>query len=214
VSAEEAGHHPRRIGILGGTFDPIHLGHLLLAEETRLHLGLDRVIFIPAGWPWRKTGRTISAAEDRLAMVKMAVASNPFFEVSRIEMDREGPSYTVDTLRALRAQQSAGAEMWFILGSDALMDLPNWNRPDEIVAETRLAVAGREPLTPGDLARVESKVPGLQARLDFVPMPQIGVSSSDLRGRFRQGRSCRYWLPVEVERYVLAHRLYRGPANG
>ena len=147
-------------------------------------------------------------------MVEMAVASNPFFKVSRVEMDREGPSYTVDTLRAVRAVQDEDAQMWFILGSDALMDLPNWSRPGEIVAETRLAVAGREPLTPGDIARLEPAVPGLQARLDFVPMPQIGVSSSELRSRFRQGRSCRYWIPPEVERYVLAHDLYRGPTNG
>jgi nicotinate-nucleotide adenylyltransferase len=213
VSAEVAAARRARIGVLGGTFDPIHIGHLLLAEETRLRLKLDRVVFIPAGFPWRKAGRTISPAESRFEMVKIAIEDNSCFEISRLEMDREGPSFTLDTLRSLRESQGNASELWFVLGSDALLDLPNWKRPEQIVAEARLAVAGRDPLTPSDVERLATVIPGLESRIDFVPMPPIGISSSELRRRLREGRSCRYWLPSTVERYITRHGLYRDAAT-
>jgi nicotinate-nucleotide adenylyltransferase len=197
-----------RIGILGGTFDPIHLGHLLLAEETGQRLDLDRVIFVPAGIPWRKAGRSISPPADRLAMVGLAIAGNPRFEVSSIETERKGPSFTVETLRALKNVLPPDAEIWFILGSDALFDLPNWKWPEQIVAEARLAVANRNEVSDHDLAQLERLIAGVQERIDFVPMPAIGISSSEVRRRIEDGRTIRYWVPAEVERYAREHRLY------
>jgi nicotinate-nucleotide adenylyltransferase len=198
----------QRIGLLGGTFDPIHLGHLILAEEARLSLSLDRVLFIPAGTPWRKAGREISPAADRLTMVSRAIASNPSFEVSRVELNREGPTYTVDTLQTLRMELGEGVRLWFILGADALLDLPHWKDPARILAAARLAVAAREGSPALDLSRLEALIPGLRLRLDYVPMPGVGVSSSELRRRLSEGISTRYWLPAEVERYAREHRLY------
>lgn len=197
----------RRIGILGGTFDPIHIGHLILAEEARVILQLDVVLFIPAAQPWRKAGRDITAAADRLEMVRLAIQDNPSFRASSIEIDRSGLTYTVDTLDALRATfQDAG--FWFILGADALMDLPNWKEPGRILSLARLAVASRASTPLGNLEELNRYLPGVGSRVDQVPMPSVSISSSELRRRLREGTSTRYWLPEAVRRYAVEHRLY------
>jgi nicotinate-nucleotide adenylyltransferase len=140
-------------------------------------------------------------------MVRLAIADNPQFEVSTAEIERSGPTYTADTLEHLH-ERVPEADLWFILGSDALLDLPNWKDPHRILAQARLAVACRAPLAPERLAEVERLVPGVRSHTDFVPMPQVSVSSSELRQRLRAGVSTRYWLPAPVERYAVERGLY------
>ncbi len=195
---------------MGGTFDPIHLAHLILAEQARVFLGLDRVLFVPAGAPWRKADRRIAPVADRVAMVRAALAGDPYFEVSLIESERRGPSYTVDTLSVLQRQLGPQAELHFILGQDALADLPNWREPTRIVQLARLAVAARPGCPPPDPTALERAVPGIRERIDVVPMPQVDISSTDIRRRVAQGISIRFLVPAAVEAYITAHGLYRG----
>lgn len=187
---------PARIGVLGGTFDPIHIGHLILGETAREQLSLDRVLFMPTGLQWRKAGREIAAAEHRLAMVRLAIAGNPAFECSTIEVDRAGPSYTADTLEELHGREP-GAGLFFIVGRDALEDMPNWVRPERIRELATLAVAARD----GDAAG-EGAV--------HLQMPVIGVSATDVRQRVAEGSSIRYRVPPDVEAYIREHGLYTG----
>lgn len=194
-----------RIGVLGGTFDPVHLGHLVLGEAAREQLKLDCVLFVPTGFSWRKPDREITVAVHRLAMVRLAIADNPAFEASTIEIEREGPSYTDETLEEIgRAHPSA--EMFFIMGRDALRDLPNWRAPARIVELATLAVAGRpgsEEETP-----LSAALPGFEARLTPLKMPAMGINASDIRRRVADGRSIRYLVPDAVAEYIDAHGLY------
>ena len=203
-------HAAGRIGVMGGTFDPIHLGHLILAEQARTHLGLDRVLFVPAGQPWRKEGRQVAPVAHRVAMVQAALAGDPYFEVSLVESEQARPSYTADTLAALRAQLGEGPELFFILGEDALADLPNWRDPARIVAQARLAVATRTGWTAAGTATLEQLIPDIRARLDPVPMPRVDISSTDIRRRVAAARSIRFLVPPAVAAYIAAHGLYRG----
>lgn len=197
-----------KVGILGGTFDPIHLGHLILAESARDRLLLERVIFVPAGHPWRKAGRAIAPAVHRLAMLELAVADNPLFFTSTIEVDQEGPAYTVDTLSRLRSEMDLADELFFIIGADSLADFPNWREPQRIIALASLAV-GQRPGSPQILeADLERAVPGLARRVSRFTMPAIDVSSTDTRQRCRDGRSIRYLVPLAVEAYIHRHHLY------
>jgi nicotinate-nucleotide adenylyltransferase len=195
-----------RTGILGGTFDPIHIGHLILAESAREELGLVRVLFIPTGEPWRKAGRGVSDGTHRLAMAELAVQGNDAFQVSPMELERPGPSYLYETLEHL-AQENPGDEMYFMLGADALADLPSWREPKRIVELATLAVARRAG-SPGR-GGVEDAPGGLTARVVDVPMPEIGVSGSVIRQRAREGKSIRYLVPVPVEAYIEGNHLYR-----
>jgi nicotinate-nucleotide adenylyltransferase len=195
---------------LGGTFDPVHLGHLILAEESRLALSLNRVVFIPAGTPWRKADREITPAADRVAMVSLAILDNPAFELSPIEVERGGATYTADTLESLASTYGEEVDLWFILGSDALFDLPHWRDPQRIIALTRLAVAARAAgRDEAGVQELEARVPGIREKTDVIPMPRVQISSSQLRSRLHAGLSCRYWLPAVVEDYAIERRLYR-----
>ncbi len=194
-----------RRGIFGGTFDPIHIGHLILAEEALLRLPLDRVTFVPAGTPWRKPGRPITPAADRLAMVRLAVADNLGFDVSEAEIERGGYSYMADTLAQIAG---AGEELFVILGADALVDLPDWVRPDEIVRLARIVVAARPGFDATAVSAAAARIEGLRERLILLPMPLIEVSATDLRGRARRGESLRYLVPEAVASYIRAHGLY------
>lgn len=194
-----------RLGVLGGTFDPPHIGHLILGECAREQLELDRVLFIPAGVQWRKAGRAISDAVHRVEMVRLAVQDNPAFELSTIEVERPGPSYTADTLEELAATYPGG-EFYLVLGQDALDDLANWRRPQRILELAWIAVASREVEDP--LAREGRPLTGLSARLLRIDMPLIGVSATGIRERARSGRSIRYLVPAAVEAYIREHRLY------
>jgi len=198
------------LGILGGTFDPPHVGHLILAEEARSQLGLRKVVWVPAGVPWRKGERPVSPAAERLEMVARAISENEAFELSRLETQRTGPSYMVETLETLRGR-SEGSELILIMGSDALSDLPNWKEPARLVELARLAVASRAE---GDdvLAEVENALPGVRERIAWVKMPRIEISSTDLRRRVAEGRSVRYLVPDAVGDYIHKGGLYRGGA--
>jgi nicotinate-nucleotide adenylyltransferase len=196
------------LGVLGGTFDPPHIGHLILAEEARLALALGQVLFVPAGDPWRKAGRKLSPRQDRLAMVRLAVGDDPHFAVSTVETDKEGPSYTAETLAALRQQVGADSELFFIVGQDSLADLPNWRQPQRIIALARLAVATRTAWQSAQADALEKEVPGISQRLVWLDMPRIDISSTAVRQRVRQGLSIRYWVPAAVEEYIRQHGLY------
>jgi nicotinate-nucleotide adenylyltransferase len=201
----------RRIGVMGGTFDPIHHGHLVAAEEARWQFDLDRVVFVPAGRPWQKPVG-VTPPEDRYQMTVIATASNPAFTVSRLEIDHPGPTYTVDTLRRLRADQEAGTRLYFIIGADAVLQILTWKEPDQVLAEAELIAATR----PGfDLDLLVSRVPGGAARVHRMEIPALDISASDLRGRVARGAPIQYLVPDGVAHYIREHGLYRdlGPAT-
>lgn len=196
-----------KLGVLGGTFDPPHMAHLVLAETARSSLGLERVLFVPAGDPWRKAGQDVTPVRHRLAMVRLAVGGDPAFEVSTLEVEREGPSYTVDTLTELHERYGPDAELYFLLGEDALRDMPNWKEPERIAALATLVVAPR-PGGAGPGAPPDFPLPGVAAKVVPLDMPLIDVSATDLRERARQGLSLRDVVPPAVARYIEEHGLY------
>ena len=200
-----------RLGILGGTFDPVHLGHLILAEAAAEHLALDQVLFVPAGLQPLKQGRPTAPAEHRVRMVELAIADNPRLALSRVDVDHAGPSYTVDTLDRLRAAWGPAAQFWFIVGLDSLATLRAWRDPAGILTRARLAVAPRAGVAV-DLPALTAALPVLPDRLDHIPAPLIEISASDLRARAAAGRSLRYLVPDAVAAYIAAAGLYRPPA--
>jgi nicotinate-nucleotide adenylyltransferase len=203
---------PGSVGVFGGTFDPIHLGHLAIAEEAREALGLERVLFVPAAASPFKTDGEATDAVHRLAMVEAAIEGNPAFSYSRLELDRPGPSYTADTLAALAAQGSGPDALWFILSSEALAGLPRWREPGRILDLARLAVvprAGHNPLGPG---WARETFPGREDRFQFLPGPLLPISGSVVRRRAAAGRSVRYLVPDAVARYIKMYGLYSNPA--
>jgi nicotinate-nucleotide adenylyltransferase len=194
------------IGVLGGTFDPIHIGHLVVAEEARIKLGLSEVFFVPAGQPWLKRDRDITLAAHRVEMVRCAIADNPHFKLCTLEVERPGPSYTVDTLTMLQKQLGSEASFFFILGRDTLAELPLWKEPQKLVQLCRLVVPPR--LGSKDLKHLETAIPGLLDKVIQLDMPVIGISSSEIRQRIAQGLSIRYLVSAEVEKYITEHRIY------
>ena len=199
-----------KTGVLGGTFDPIHLGHLIVAEDIREKLGLGEVLFVPAGRPWLKLKeeKPISAAEHRLAMVRLAIASNSCFKVSTMEIDRPGLSYSIDTVLELKAKLGAGAEIYFIAGPDALAELPMWKAPARLVEICQVVGIGRPGYAEANLRKLESSIPGVSRRIMLVDVPQIDISSTEIRSRVAQGLSISYLVPEAVEKYIAEHRLY------
>ncbi len=197
-----------RLGILGGTFDPVHRGHLALARAASDELGLDEVLFLPAGQPWRKAGQTIASNEHRLAMLRRALEGEAAFQVSRLELERPGPSYTADTLEALRDDRPED-ELFFLLGEDALMDLPNWARPQRILELARLAVARRADSSPEALEEAERRLPGLGERVVWLKMSVVAVSATEIRERVREGQPMGGLVPATVEQYIRMQGLYR-----
>ena len=195
-----------KLGVLGGTFDPVHLAHLVLAERAYEQLGLDRVHWLPAGDPWRKADRAVSPSEHRLAMVRLAIRGNPAFQVCSLELERKGPTYSVDTLAEL-GKKNPGSELMFLLGWDALEDLPNWHEPERLMQLARLAVASRsgERLAPDALDRL---LPGLAARVVWIEMPRLDISGTELRRLAAAGDSLRYLVPEGVEAYIREQGLY------
>ena len=196
-----------KVGVLGGTFDPVHLGHLALAEHAKRQLDLERVIWVPAGEPWRKRDRTISPGEQRCEIVRLAIAGDATSEVSTLEVDRGGPSYSVETLATL-ARDCPMWEMHFVMGLDALLDLPNWREPERLASLATLAVAvrGGQRLEAADLQKL---LPGLDRRVVWLDMPDIEVSATDVRRRAGEGTSLAGLVPAPVERYVLEQGLYQ-----
>ena len=200
----------QRIGILGGTFDPIHHAHLAIAEEARVGLKLDLVLFVVAAQQPFKD-RHFTNPADRLAMVAAATASNRSFQPSALELERSGPSYTVDTLEALNTLYPQAA-FWFILGADALRWLPRWHNIERLIQLTRFAAVDR-PGTTLDLAQLDAELSGLSARIDRFAGPNLDLSSTEIRGRIAAGRPIRYLVPDSVAEYIAHHHLYRDAAS-
>jgi nicotinate-nucleotide adenylyltransferase len=195
---------------MGGTFDPVHYGHLVAAEEARWQFDLDEVLFLPAGHPWQKAGRT-SAAEDRYLMTVIATAANPAFNVSRVEVDRPGPTYTVDTLRRFRAELDPGTRLYFVTGADAVLQILTWKDADEVLALADVIAATR----PGyDLADLRTTAPQAADRVHLMAVPALAISSTDLRRRVADGAPVRYLVPDGVDRYIAKRGLYRPAAGG
>ncbi|MBA2317672.1 MAG: nicotinate-nucleotide adenylyltransferase [Euzebyales bacterium] len=198
---------PRRVGIMGGTFDPIHLGHLVTAEQARADLGLDEVVFIPAGQPWQKS-RDVTGSEHRYLMTVLATAANPAFSVSRLEIDKPGATYTVDTLRDLRAALPAD-DLFFITGADAILSILTWKDAQECLMLADFVAATR----PGhDLSALDHE--GLRDEVTVLDVPALAISSTDVRERFAVGRSATYLIPREVEEYARKHGLYGMKGHG
>jgi len=191
----------RRIGVLGGTFDPVHLGHLVTAQQVAEALDLRQVIFTPAGRPWQKSARQVTDPEHRLAMVELAIADNPTFTVSRVDVDRPGATYAVDTLRDL-AQEFPHTDVKFIVGADALQGFATWREPDAILAAAQLVAVTR----PGYELADCGLPPG---SFTTVSITGVDVSSSDCRRRVRNGHTLRYLVPAPVLEYIAAHGLYQ-----
>jgi nicotinate-nucleotide adenylyltransferase len=195
----------RRIGLMGGTFDPIHHGHLVAAEEARWQFDLDTVLFVPTGQPWQKPVG-VSPAEDRYRMTVIATASNPAFEVSRVEIDHPGPTYTVDTLRRLRAELGEDARLFFITGADAVLHILTWKDREEVLALAEFIAATR----PGyDLERLTERLPLARERLHPMEIPMLAISSTEIRARVARGAPIQYLVPDGVVEYVAERGLYR-----
>jgi nicotinate-nucleotide adenylyltransferase len=196
-----------RIGVFGGTFDPVHNGHLHIAREVRQALDLDRIIWVPAGKPPHKRGQIVSDDQDRVAMLELALGDASCDAVSTIELDRPGPSYTADTLERL-AQSLAAATLVFIMGEDSLRDFPTWKDPKRILAVAELAVAGR-PGIDTDVEVLEQQLPELKDRVTLVPMEEMPVSSSEIRRRVAEGASIADLVPAAVAGHIARKGLYR-----
>jgi len=194
----------RRVGVMGGTFDPIHHGHLVAASEAAHRFGLDEVVFVPAGQPWQKSGRTVSPAEDRYLMTVIATAADPRFRVSRVDVDRDGPTYTVDTLRDLRAELASDgtdAEIFFITGADALASIVSWHASDELLGLAHFVGVTR----PGHSLTDPGLPPG---SVTLIEVPALAISSTDCRERAARGEPIRYLVPEGVVEYVAKRHLY------
>ncbi len=198
--------------ILGGTFDPIHRGHLMVAAVVKERVCPAEIIIMPAGNPWLKSGRTIASAADRLAMVKLAIDDKPGIAISTLEIDRPGPSYTVDTLRILRKSLPQGDELFFILGWDNLLELPRWREPEEIIKLCRLIAVPRIGSRVPDTATLESLLPGLSQRVILLDKPEIDISATVIRERVMLGLPVDHLVPEAVAEYIQKHHLYRNSA--
>ena len=196
-----------RLGLFGGTFDPPHLGHLNVAQEVGERLSLDRILFLVAGLPPHKVGEVRSPPFIRAEMARAAVAGNPLFGVSEVELDREGPTYTVDTLRHFRATHP-DAELFFLLGADQLAEFHEWQEPKGIAGLATLVAVGRDGVDPGQLPRVDL---GTGEELNFLSLSvtRMDISSSEVRDRVKTGRSIQYVVPEAVRELIKTHRLYR-----
>lgn len=190
-----------RIGVMGGTFDPIHIGHLVAASEVAHRFSLDRVVFVPTGQPWQKSDRRVSSPEDRYLMTVIATAADERFSVSRVDVDRTGPTYTVDTLRDIRAALGEEHDYCFITGADALGDILSWREPEEVLRLAHLVGVTR----PGHVLADPGLAPG---RVTLLEIPALAISSSDIRARVSRGDPIRYLVTPGVEAYIAKVGLY------
>lgn len=204
-----------RVGVLGGTFDPVHYAHLAIAEEVYHALKLKRVVFVPAGQPPHKLGCHVTPVEQRVQMLERAIAANEHFALSLVDVQRTGPSYTVDTLRLLHEEWGPRTELYFVIGGDSLRDLPTWYDPAGVIAQAIIVALLRPGYDGSEHSRSElaARLPGIQQRLITLEGPRMDISSTDLRQRVAEGRPIRYQTPDVVEHYILRHSLYRRGAD-
>ena len=199
----------RRIGIFGGTFDPIHIGHLILAEEAWFQLQLDHVYLAPAGDPPHKLGRQLAPVRDRLFMAELAAADIDSLLVSSIDADRPGPHYTSDLVRLLQTEAGPDTEFYFLMGMDSLRDLPSWHEASWLVENARLLALSRHDVTL-DWEALEAALPGVRSRVIILDMPELEIASHVIQQRVRNGQPIRHMVPRSVEAYIYKHNLYRG----
>ena len=193
----------KRLGIMGGVFDPIHCGHLFAAEEARVEFKLDEVIFVPCRQPAHKRGNDISDPEDRYLMTVLATSNNQFFEVSKVELNRPGPSYSIDTVKKFLKKYHHGVKIFFITGADAFLEVDSWYKSEELIKLCQFVAATR----PGyDLNKLDKKFKKI---IKIIEIPALAISSTDIRRRVRGGKSIKYLLPQEVEEYIYKKGLYR-----
>ena len=202
-----------RIVLFGGTFDPVHNGHLIVARAAAEHCGFERIVLVPAASPPHKAPAQ-APAEDRLAMLRLAIEGEELFEISDVELSRKGPSYTIDTIEAIRGQRGPGATLSLLIGADMLADLPRWHRASEVIERAELVIVCRPPIG-REMDRVFQTIeadfgPELARRLagNVVPAPQVDISSTDIRARTRAGRSVKYLVPDKVKTYMEEARMY------
>jgi len=196
------------IGVMGGTFDPIHNGHLAVAEEVRSRLDLTVILFVPAGQPWLKMDNPVSPAEDRVHMVRLAIADKAHLKLSTIEIERPGATYTVDTMAELQAQLGAENDLFFILGWGSLAELPQWKESSRLITMCHLAVVPRPGYPRPDLKALEALIPGLSQRVILLEKPEIDISASEIRDRVARGLSITHLVPEPVESYIKQQKLY------
>jgi nicotinate-nucleotide adenylyltransferase len=194
-----------RLGVMGGTFDPIHYGHLVTAQEALHQFGLDEVVFVPTGSPWMKEHEIVSSPEDRYLMTVIATASNPLFRVSRMEVDRDGPTYAVDTLRELRRERGPDADLFFVTGADAVLEIFQWKQTEDLFDLAHFIAATR----PGyDIAAFEAHAETKHPGITVMNVPALAISSTDVRARVHAGRPIRYLVPEGVKSYIEKAGLY------
>jgi nicotinate-nucleotide adenylyltransferase len=198
-----------KVGIMGGTFDPPHIAHLIIAEVARVRLELDKVIFIPAGDPWMKSAYTVTSAEKRVEMVSLAIATNPAFSLSRIEVNRPGPTYTIDTIEELSGEVGYDASLFLLLGWDSVADLSSWKAPCRISKMARIVAFPRPGFGKPDPAELEKIMPDIAERIVYIDEPYLSISSSCIRQRAKEGKSVRYLVPDTVWQYIVEYNLYK-----
>ena len=198
-----------KLGILGGTFDPVHVGHLAIAEDARTSLALDEVSFVPAGRPWFKEASPVTDPQHRVAMVELAIRTNPGFSVSIVDVERPGPTYMVDTLTELAAERGVDTELYLLLGVDALAEIHRWREPAAVFAKATVVSVGRPGSDEFDPGSLEAISPGASESLVTLAGPGIDVSGIEIRRRVANGQSIRYLVPDAAEDYIRRHRLYR-----
>lgn len=197
----------RRVGVLGGTFDPVHIGHLILAEEARDQLGLEVVYFVPAGDPPHKRDRRLAPVTQRVRMAELAISGNDTFRVSRVDADRPGPHYTIDMVHIIQSQLPPNCELYFLMGFDSLAELPGWHKPSELIAACHLVALTRHDIEL-DWPQLEAALPGIRQRVTILDMPELEIASHQIQARIRSGRSIRYLVPESVCRYIEEEALY------
>jgi nicotinate-nucleotide adenylyltransferase len=197
------------IAVLGGTFDPIHSGHLMVADVICEQLAPADIVFVPAGQPWLKAARCISSVGDRVEMVRLAISGNRRYRLSTVETERSGPTYTVDTIRELKSQVSAHDELYFILGWDNLLDLPRWHKPAELISLCKLVAVPRIGFRVPAEATLERLLPGLSRRVILLDKPEIDISASVIRERVSRGLPITHLVPPVVEAYIKEKGLYK-----
>jgi nicotinate-nucleotide adenylyltransferase len=200
-----------KIGVLGGTFDPVHNGHLAIAEEARSYLNLNEVIFLPAGQPWMKADRSISPARHRTSMLALALQTRPYFKFSTIEIEHQGPSYSVNSIAELKSQAVGPTDWYFILGWDNLSKIPQWKEPAKLIEMCFLAAVPRPGYERPNMKKLEAALPGISKKVILMDKPRLEISATDIRNKVAQGLPIEGLVPQAVEKYIQENGLYRKP---